>query len=78
MQRRAAKLLLNGCTPPDHLIVLRLGKDGEAADVFNGPGASVWSHCGAMQKNGQRAISFFKLRKLMLQVLVSQQVPGCK
>jgi len=60
---------------PDHLIVLHLGKDGEATEVFNGPGRSVWANCGAMQKNGQRAISLSKLRKLMQQVPHTDRVP---
>ena len=59
---------------PEHLIVLHLGRDGKAAEVFNGPGAIVWSSCGPMQKNGQRSISLSSLRKLMLQVPVSQRI----
>lgn len=53
---------------PEHLIVLHLNREGEATEVFNGPGALVWSNCGAMQKNGQRPVSLSRLRKLMAQV----------
>jgi hypothetical protein len=60
---------------PEHLIVLKLNKDGEALEAFNGPGAAVWVNCGAMQKNGQRAISLSKLRKLMEDVSQSQRLP---
>ncbi len=60
---------------PQHLIVLHLNKQGHASEVFNGPGALVWSNCGAMQKNGQRPVSLSKLRRLMLQVPENQRLP---
>lgn len=60
---------------PKHLIVLHLDRNGHATEVFNGPGGIVWTSCGAMQKNGQRPISLSKLRTLMQQVPVAQQVP---
>jgi len=60
---------------PEHLIVLQLNKNGEATEVFNGPGQPVWASCGKMQRNGQRAISLSKLSKLMLQVPIALQVP---
>jgi hypothetical protein len=50
---------------PDHLVVLHLAKNGDATEVFNGPGALAWSRCGKLQANGQRSISLFKLRGLM-------------
>jgi len=61
---------------PQHLIVLHLNKEGQATEVFNGPGSLVWSSCGAMQKNGQRPISLSRLRKLMVQVPASQRLPA--
>jgi len=61
---------------PQHLIVLHLNREGQATEVFNGPGALVWSSCGAMQKNGQRPVSLPKLRKLMVQVPASQRLPA--
>jgi hypothetical protein len=60
---------------PQHLIVLHLNKEGQATEIFNGPGSLVWSNCGAMQKNGQRPVSLSKLRKLMAQVSASQRLP---
>lgn len=59
---------------PQHLLVLHLAEDGSSSEVFNGPGALAWAHCGAMQKNGQRPISLSKLRKLMEQVPNSQRL----
>lgn len=46
---------------PQHLIVLHLSKSGIASEVYNGPGALVWSACGGMQRNGQRQVSLSKL-----------------
>lgn len=63
---------------PDHLIVLHLNKEGEAQEIFNGPGAIVWGKCGAMQKNGQRTIALSKLRSLMQQVPRPQQIRRAK
>jgi hypothetical protein len=60
---------------PEHLLVLNLNKEGHATEVFNGPGALVWSSCGAMQKNGQRPVSLSKLRKLMTQVPEGARLP---
>ena len=60
---------------PERLIVLQLGKDGNATEVFNGPGQMVWANCGAMQKNGQRPISLAKLRTLMHEVPPTDRVP---
>ena len=62
---------------PNHLIVLHLSKFGEASEVYNGPGAAVWSAAGAMQRNGQRPISLSKLRALMAQVPEELRLPEC-
>lgn len=61
---------------PDHLIVLQIGKDGHATEVFNGPGSLAWSRCGPPQSNGQRAISLSKLREIMLRVTEAQRLPS--
>lgn len=60
---------------PDHLIVLHLSKLGEASEVYNGPGAPVWSAAGAMQRNGQRPVSLSKLRALMVHVPEASRLP---
>jgi hypothetical protein len=46
------------------LIVLKVISPEEAEVVYDGPGERVWSNAGRVQKNGQRAISLSKLRKL--------------
>lgn len=61
---------------PEHLIVLHLDKEGQATEVYNGPGSLAWAECGAMQKNGQRAISLSRLRKIMGQVAEGERLRG--
>jgi hypothetical protein len=60
---------------PDHLIVLHLAQSGGATEVYNGPGSLAWDRCGSVQKNGQRPISLFQLRKLMSEVLPEHRIP---
>lgn len=60
---------------PEHLIVLRLDTDLAVEVVYNGRGAPAWSNTGTLQKNGTRAISVSKLRKLDEAVLESERLP---
>ena len=60
---------------PNYLIVLLLKKDGSFEEVYNGPGKEPWNKAGKMQKNGQRPISFSRLRNIMATVPVSDQIP---
>ncbi|WP_082680002.1 DUF6998 domain-containing protein [Paucibacter sp. KCTC 42545] len=60
---------------PQHLVVLLLRPSGEADEIYNGPGALVWGHVGALQKNGQRTITLTKLRSLMQSVPQSARLP---
>jgi hypothetical protein len=53
---------------PQHLLVLKILRDGTTEEAYNGPGALAWAHVGPPQKNGQRSISLSKLRRLMEQV----------
>jgi hypothetical protein len=62
------------CDPP-HLIVLKLTRDGDATEVFNGPGDLVQPFLGPMQKNGQRVIRLKKLRELQTKVRPDQRLP---
>lgn len=50
---------------PEHLIVLKLLKNGTAEEIYNGPGRSAWDNAGKLQKNGQKSISLSRLRELM-------------
>jgi len=50
---------------PEHLLVLKLLKDGSVEEVYNGPGGPPWANAGKLQKNGQRHIGFSRLHTLM-------------
>lgn len=60
---------------PQHLLVLSLNKQGQDAEVYNGPGKLAWDAAGKMQSNGQKPITLSKLRKLMDKVLEQERVP---
>ena len=54
---------------PEHLLVLRLHKDGSFTEEYNGPGRAVWglvSH-KPRPKNGQYQVSLSQLRRLASQ-----------
>ena len=55
---------------PEHLLVLRLNRDGTFVEEYNGPGALVWNLVAhkARPKNGQYQISLPILRQLMKSV----------
>lgn len=50
---------------PEHLLVIRLVRDGSFEEIYNGPGRLPWQLCGAHGSNGQRQISLVTLRRLM-------------
>jgi hypothetical protein len=50
---------------PEHLLVLRLLRDGRVEEWFNGPAAVVWAGLGPKAKNGQHRLSLSRLRLLM-------------
>ena len=55
---------------PEHLLVLKLERDGTFTEEYNGPGEQVWelvSH-KPRPKNGQYQLSLATLRKLMVSV----------
>ena len=53
---------------PQHLLVMKINRDGSIIEIYNGPGDIAWNGCGKMQKNGQRGISTKKLVDLMNEV----------
>lgn len=59
---------------PDHLIVLKIFKNGKAEEVYNGPGKLAWEACGKMQKNGHRPITVSKLCKLMESIPLQERL----
>ena len=52
---------------PEHLLVLRLNRDGSFVEEYNGPGARVWKLVsgGPRPNNGQYPVSLAALRKVM-------------
>ncbi len=61
---------------PQHLLVLKILRNGTTEEAYNGPGALAWAHVGPPQKNGQRSISLSKLRRLMEQVSPDDRLPS--
>jgi hypothetical protein len=59
---------------PQHLIVLQILPDGQAVEVYNGPGLLPWTQAGRLQSNGQRNISLGRLGKLMDEVSQQSQL----
>lgn len=51
-------------TKAERLVVVKIGGDGDAEIVYDGPAAPAWNAAGKPQKNGQRSISLSKLKKL--------------
>ncbi len=39
---------------PEFLLVLKILENGEAVEMYNGPGKIVWDNAGPIQSNGQR------------------------
>ncbi len=69
-QRRSVSLYAE----PDHLLVLKLEKDGSTREVYNGPGDLPWKCAGKPQKNGQKPISLSKLERLMKMIPSHQRL----
>lgn len=59
---------------PEFLLVLKIHPDGTFSEIYNGPGALVWAHCGKMQKNGQRKISLKKLQELQEEITACERL----
>lgn len=65
---------------PEHLLVLKLFKDGSFEVAYNGPGAPVWAQFAnkTAPKRGQYQVSLSVLKKLMANVLPAEMLPLCK
>ena len=60
---------------PQHLLVMKINRDGSFIEIYNGPGDIAWNACGKMQKNGQRRISTKTLADLMSKVPENERLP---
>lgn len=61
---------------PDHLLVLRLQRDGGFVEEYNGPGAQVWALVShkALPKNGQYQVALSTLHRVMKSVPVAERL----
>jgi hypothetical protein len=61
---------------PEHLLVLRLNRDGSFVEEYNGPGVLVWNLVAhkPRPRNGQYQVSLATLRKLMGRVGKHEQL----
>ena len=60
---------------PEHLIVLKINRDGGFEEVYNGPGDIAWELAGKRQKTGQCHVSLAKLRAAMEEIPESDRLP---
>lgn len=62
---------------PEHLIAIRLKRDGGFEEIYNGPGAPVWDLVKdkPLPSNGQYRVSLAKLKGLMKDVQTNQRLP---
>lgn len=62
---------------PEHLLVLRLQRDGSFVEEYNGPGRLAWAMVGhkPKPKNGQYPVSLSALRRAMADVDVHDRIP---
>ena len=61
---------------PEHLLVLRIWKDGSFTEAFNGPGDPVWATVfdKKLPKNGQYQISLSKLQSIQSDIPMSARI----
>jgi len=61
---------------PEHLLVLRLLRDGNFVEEYNGPGSLVWSLVShkPRPKNGQYQVSLSTLRRIMKSVSANERL----
>ncbi len=60
---------------PEHLVVLKIDRDGGFEEVYNGPGDIAWKLVGKRQKTGQRQVSLAKLRAAMEEIPERDRLP---
>jgi hypothetical protein len=60
------RIALSSC--PNYLLVLHLDPKNPKLfeEIYYGDGKRVWKQCGKQQKNGQRPISFSKIKQIKI------------
>lgn len=61
---------------PEHLVVLKILRDGSYEVIYNGPGNAPWLAAGRPGSNGQRTVRLSKLKSLMKSVRKEDQLPA--
>lgn len=63
---------------PEHVIAIKISKNGSFEVVFNGPGSVVWKQFEgkSLPKNGQHQISLSNLKRLNETVALDAQLPS--
>mgnify|MGYP001373282944 CR=1 FL=1 len=62
---------------PEHLLVLKLHRDGTFDEIYNGDGARVWATIAhkPMPMNGQLSVSISALKRLNDTVVDNERIP---
>src|SRR5690554_3413292 len=70
-----SRVALRSC--PEHLLVLKLNRQGSFTEAYNGPGELVWQELvdKPLPRNGQYQVSLSQLSKLMSSVESDAQLP---
>ncbi len=63
---------------PEHIIIIKINKNGTFIECFNGPGHIIWDTFlnKKIPKNGQYQISITKVKKLYETIPISERIPG--
>lgn len=70
-----SRVALRSC--PEHLLVIKLDRDGGFTEIYNGPGTPVWKTVASKPRpsNGQYQISLSRLKGLMNDVPEQERLP---
>ena len=62
---------------PEHLLVLKIHKDGSFDEIYNGKGCRVWAQIDTTNRpsNGQYQVSLARLREIMNTVPAEEKLP---
>ena len=68
------KVGLSAKESPEHLLVLKLDKQGNFTEIYNGPGEVPFREAGKATKTSQKYITLAKLASLMASVPLDQRI----
>ena len=72
---QGSRVALRSC--PEHLLVIKLDRQGGFSEVYNGPGEPVWRTVQSKPRpsNGQYQISLSRLNSIMNTIPEDQHIP---